>query len=1585
MNSKLINIILLVTAISLSIDLKAQFEKKEFYSYPRYDGINNTIILKWKMKASTVGDSICIQRNNGVGFVNIKTGLPVTTVQYFDNTIIPQKIYIYRALFFKNGIATDTTFSSTSILSIQWPLADKSYNVCSAFGDITPANHWMYHEGVDFLAKDKDIEIIRSGELAYYGNSGSPQVYAIVKVDIGGGKYEYDLYNHIADTVIISGKRSLYAGENIGTVDTLTYHATNLHLHLTRMNAIDITSLYLGIKDPNGENLENPLEVFNNVLYNDIVPTPTDPYNQAPVIGNPQYNKSNAYQKFATKNNLYNSVDISVSLTDYMTDVYTTAKFPSVNQAGYYIKSVSGGGADVQNTTSPYTTFKYDNNWFNDPAHPITGTFIVNGAFLSKHTFVDVTKPSTFISTLGGGVSKYYKSYILTNCKGTQGLIADADSLQFWNTRAKSGTFSQANGSDAAQSSHCNEESAFKDGKYIVHILAKDLINSTEKTDTVTIDNFLPFIKQITIKRNNVSGQTVYNSSWNLTASTYNLVQNTIDSISAFENIFVEITTSEPVKWCGLQIPTTTFSNINHLAVTGSDDTKWQFTIPGSVNFGKHKLQITASDLAGNALLLEIPKMPSRNSDLTFDPVVNVGTDTLHYFYIKKLIPEFSINDKTNFSTMSLIDTANYTFKDISQGTPTAWNWKISKQKPGGIYIDTTSYNTKTFQFRFKRSGTYKISLSVNYGSATHYSVSHVVNVICPGSQKSGETCVEADFYAHKTLILDNQTAQFEDLSTPGITSWNWTFEGGTPATFSGKTPPPVNYLISGTYDVTLTASNGTNTDTYTKTDYITVSHLLVTDIVVPTIGFPTIQSGIDYVKNHNIQNGIVWVKPGIYRENINFKGTKNIKVIGDEQNPANTIIDGSGLGNTVAFVNYEDLTTELSGFTVQNTDTAGNTLIGRGILIGYASPKLKNLIIQKNNFGASSAKILDYLEKEVFKSHEALENSKIYKTLFDITNPTQGAGIFAFNTAFELSNCMIKNNGNPAIGNRGGGIYLTDASPLIYDSEFSTNNANTGGGLFINQSICNFKNVVVKNNFSARGAGIFTTASLETNSDLQIINNTASVEIGGIYSIGNAYKNIVLSGNSPENMYISDTNASVENITSVNSNIGLVITGNGALVKNSVITGNSLYDIKIYTNTNISYSNINKAVSFNGDLNWGSGNINSDPQFIAAKSGNYYLKPTSPCINRGNPDAGFNDNDQTRNDMGACRSNITGIIDGNSSVCANSVSNFSIDACPDYNFNWKVSNSAAIIGGQGTKQISVRLGANPGNVAVTVSTANQTVVSKPFAYTVNKVPAQPGEISGETTPCIKSSANYTVSPVNNATGYLWTFPVGWNFSGNSNSVTATVGSNSGQISVTPYNQCGNGLPASLNVYAATAISGPTVIKLSATNSAAYFVKNNSQLQLSYQWTVPTGWTIISGQGTAGIRVTAGVSGFVTVQIFNSVSLPTYFCPLYVTVSNSIENPDLAETDSPFVNFDFSIFPNPSSNIVNILINSGKEISQELSIYNITGNIVKTIDLKTRVLENNTLTVDISDFVSGVYLFTLKTDKNRYFSKIIKE
>ncbi len=70
--------------------------------------------------------------------------------------------------------------------------------------------------------------------------------------------------------------------------------------------------------------------------------------------------------------------------------------------------------------------------------------------------------------------------------------------------------------------------------------------------------------------------------------------------------------------------------------------------------------------------------------------------------------------------------------------------------------------------------------------------------------------------------INEGESVHFRDTSTGNVTYWNWTFEGGEPAT-STEQNPVVTYNHAGSYAVTLTVGDGTATDTKSRTAYVIV------------------------------------------------------------------------------------------------------------------------------------------------------------------------------------------------------------------------------------------------------------------------------------------------------------------------------------------------------------------------------------------------------------------------------------------------------------------------------------------------------------------------------------------------------------------------------------------------------------------------------------------------------------------------------------------------------------------------------------------------------------------------------------------
>jgi len=96
-----------------------------------------------------------------------------------------------------------------------------------------------------------------------------------------------------------------------------------------------------------------------------------------------------------------------------------------------------------------------------------------------------------------------------------------------------------------------------------------------------------------------------------------------------------------------------------------------------------------------------------------------------------------------------------------------------------------------------------------------------------------------ADFSADPTLVCEGELVQFTDQSSGSIIMREWSFPGGIPS-LSYEQNPVVQYNTLGSYDVSLTVSNGITTETRTKPGYITVEECTGADIVVVDLDLNT-------------------------------------------------------------------------------------------------------------------------------------------------------------------------------------------------------------------------------------------------------------------------------------------------------------------------------------------------------------------------------------------------------------------------------------------------------------------------------------------------------------------------------------------------------------------------------------------------------------------------------------------------------------------------------------------------------------------------------------------------------------------------
>ncbi len=299
--------------------------------------------------------------------------------------------------------------------------------------------------------------------------------------------------------------------------------------------------------------------------------------------------------------------------------------------------------------------------------------------------------------------------------------------------------------------------------------------------------------------------------------------------------------------------------------------------------------------------------------------------------------------------------------------------------------------------------------------------------------------------------------------------------------------------------------------------------------------------------------------------------------------------------GRYIENINYKG-----KNIKVRSAEGFSNTVIdgdGKGSTVTFNSGESELAILDGFTIinGSKSGVLCDN------NSSPTLRNLRITSS-----HSSYGGGIGCLNNSSPFINnvTLIGNNAS-----YGGGIYCwNNSSPYLRNVRISGNFANDGGGITCSDSSNPiFENVLVVQNSAAYGGGVcilFSSSPVFKN--VTIANNSSSLSLGGIYCNSSLSPSLI----------------------------------------NSIVWSNPLAAVYFATinspnSITVSYSDIEGGRSGikdnnHGTVNWLNGNINSNPLFQNPETGNFRLQLGSPCINKGDSAAIYNDYDGSRNDMGA-------------------------------------------------------------------------------------------------------------------------------------------------------------------------------------------------------------------------------------------------------------------------------------------------------------------------------------------------------------
>lgn len=239
-------------------------------------------------------------------------------------------------------------------------------------------------------------------------------------------------------------------------------------------------------------------------------------------------------------------------------------------------------------------------------------------------------------------------------------------------------------------------------------------------------------------------------------------------------------------------------------------------------------------------------------------------------------------------------------------------------------------------------------------------------------------------------------------------------------------------------------------------------------------------------------------------------------------------------------------------------------------------------------------------------------------------------------------------------------------------------------------------------------------------------------------------------------------------------------------------------------------------------------------------------------------------------------------VVEGPENVCpyVGSGEEVTYSVVPDpsiASYVWTLPPNVTLVSGQGTGSITVTFGtafANQANKQIrVVGVSGCGNTTQTIYYLKTHKPTSAGPITGPVDACsfIGSDglATYSISNVEAAESYLWSVPAGATIvSGQGTTsieVSFDLSYNTGLITVYAVNGCGTSTPRSITVSRTSPsipslVSGPNnacMLMPSAGNptgtEAVYTV--TAQAGVTYNWIVPAGVDIVSGQGTNSITV----------------------------------------------------------------------------------------------------------------------------------
>jgi hypothetical protein len=299
-------------------------------------------------------------------------------------------------------------------------------------------------------------------------------------------------------------------------------------------------------------------------------------------------------------------------------------------------------------------------------------------------------------------------------------------------------------------------------------------------------------------------------------------------------------------------------------------------------------------------------------------------------------------------------------------------------------------------------------------------------------------------------------------------------------------------------------------------------------------------------------------------------------------------------------------------------------------------------------------------------------------------------------------------------------------------------------------------------------------------------------------------------------------------------------------------------------------------------------------------------------------------------------------------------------------------------------------------HVSYTTDNSNWILQEQDAGYTCSSICPTGIKILGPAQFCV--SGSYSVnSPAGNTITWSASPSNAVSFSSTSTNPTTVTKTGSGTVTlIATINNACNIAPVTKTITigapppSSNSISGATIVYASAGYHYLLNTPNNS-LPNNILWIVPTGWTILDGQGTKYLHVTTGSQGGQVQCDFDNVCGEPTGIFITAVIGNGGPAPESTTPETSKLNtgLQLTATPNPASNKVLVSLISGTSTAKtsdgqlnirQIKITDKTGMVKKQFSFNTA---SSSQAINVQDMLPDVYFIQVFTGKEWLSCKLV--